>query len=131
MTRRSATLAVRFVPERGSTLADLLWDLMDRDGLSQRELATKLDLAPATVHRLLNNLSVPHEHTLSKIARAAGIPITEVRRIAGRSMGVTDPFVLPEEANQLTPRQRAAICELVWTFLEHEGHRVTRGRHQP
>lgn len=116
---------------RGTTIADLLHQLMDRDQLTQRELAKELDVAPATVHRLLNGLSVPQEHTLVRISRVTGMPIVEVRRLAGRSLGAAEPFVLPEEANQLTPRERAVVCELVWTLLAAHGPTVTRGRPTP
>jgi transcriptional regulator with XRE-family HTH domain len=129
VTRRSATLAVRFVPERGSTLADLLWELLERSP-SQRDLADKLELAPATISRLLHETSTPQEKTLEKIAEYTGLPVTDVRRMAGRAEGDSAQFTLSEEANQLNLRERALVCELIRVLLEAHGPRVTRGRPQ-
>lgn len=128
---RTIDLAVRFVPERGTTIADLLHQLMDRDQLNQRELAKELDVAPATVWRLLHGHGVPQEHTLVRIARLTHLPITEVRRMAGRSIGALDPYIPTEEANQLTSRERALVDELIRVLLESRAPRVTRGRPTP
>ena len=108
------------------TLADLLHELMAHDGLTQRDLARELHVAPNTVNRLLHNLSVPTEETLVRIAYYAHLPITDVREMARRATGDLDPFVLPREADQLDNNERALIRSMVWALLRARAQRVTR-----
>ena len=110
-------------------LADLLYAEMDRRGItSTAELGKEVGVAQGTAWRLLNEVSVPREDTLSKMARFLRLSIVDVRRAAGRAPGEPDPFVLPREFDQLTESQRDAIRRVGWEFLAAQGRRVTRGQ---
>lgn len=99
--------------------------VMEPRGLhSARDLAAKASVAPSTITRLFAGESSPTEDTLTAVADALGISVLKVRRIAGRPVGESDPFVLPPEANRLDRRQRAAVVEIVRLLLEPESTMV-------
>lgn len=89
-----------------------------RGGMSEREMGVWLGLSQGTVHRLLTDPRTPHEQTLSKIARATGVPLPAIRELAHRPRGMARPFRLPPEADQLTGPQRDVIRGMVKVLLD-------------
>jgi DNA-binding XRE family transcriptional regulator len=59
-------------------IGDRLRRLRDERYLSQRELADKADVSPATVFKLEANRSEPHPRTIRKLARALGVEPSEL-----------------------------------------------------
>ena len=107
------------------SLMQFMWSI--RGGMSEREMGYWLRLSQGTVHRLLTDPRTPHETTLRKIARATGVPLTEIRELARRPRGEPSPFRLPAEADQLTEPQRDLVRKLVSELLNSGGPaKVTR-----
>lgn len=122
---RAPVPLVRRSPQ-SRTLSDLLHELMAQGGLTQRDLAAELGVAPNTVNRLLHGASVPTEGTLLRIARHAHLPITDVREMADRATGEAGQFALPREFDQLNGHERAVLRDMGWALLRAHGARVTR-----
>ena len=59
-------------------IGDRLRRLRDERYLSQRELADKADVSPATVFKLEANRSEPHPRTIRKLAKALGVEPSEL-----------------------------------------------------
>ena len=110
------------------TLRDFLAEQVDFHGWSQQALGDVIGVSQGTAGRLLHESVIPREATLAKIAVAFDLPITEVRKMARRSVGEPDAFTWPDEFNQLPSRVRAALTELGWAYLDAAAERVNRGR---
>jgi transcriptional regulator with XRE-family HTH domain len=54
---------------------------------------------------------------LEGIAKALDLPLSRVQRAAGVPVGQAE-FRLPKAANQLTPRQRKVVLDLIKSYLE-------------
>jgi hypothetical protein len=84
-------------------------------------------MSQGTAWRLLTGQPVvPTELTLKRIGRWAGVPLKRVRALAGRSVGEEQPFILPEEFDQLPYPAREALEQVGWVMLGLRGQRVTR-----
>jgi transcriptional regulator with XRE-family HTH domain len=59
-------------------IGDKLRNLRDERYLSQRELADKANVSPATVFKLEANRSEPHPRTIRKLAKALGVEPSEL-----------------------------------------------------
>lgn len=89
--------------------------LLERNGIhSARQLAERLDVAPMTATRLLHAESTSPE-TIQAAADQLRVETAEIRRLRGEVE--LPPFQLPHEADQLTPRQRAAVLAVVRAML--------------
>lgn len=81
-------------------------------------------VAVETVRRLISSKG-SSESTISKVAGALKIDVTEVSRWAGQCRSVSEPYVLPGEAHLMTARQRDAMTELIRAITEEQtGRRV-------
>lgn len=102
------------------TLSQFVRREMDRRGIiSTYDLARVLDVSQGTAWRLVSSSRTPREATLIRIALAFDASLTEVREMACRPAGEPEPFYWPREFNQLTQRQRDAVLEIGWAFLDH------------
>ena len=72
----------------------------------------------ATIGRIENGVYSGYERrTLEGIAQALLLPMRQVRDAAGLTPEVPEPFVLPDRADELTPRERRLVLELVDVLL--------------
>ncbi len=56
---------------------------------------------------------------LGGLSKALGIPLSQLRAAQGHTGRVpSQPFVLPDRANELTARQRRVVVEMVDVLLE-------------
>jgi transcriptional regulator with XRE-family HTH domain len=61
--------------------------LRNQKGLTQQELGDRTGLAPSYVSRIENRHLEPRPHTLSKIALALGVPISEIFQERSTQLG--------------------------------------------
>jgi transcriptional regulator with XRE-family HTH domain len=87
------------------------------EGWSGREIARRSGDAinQATVNKYLNggHPRVPSEEVLHVFSDVLGVPLTELRHLAGLPAGELGPYQPPQEANRLDERQRKALSELI------------------
>lgn len=98
-----------------SALSDAL-NAANVDGLSAREIARKADdrVSHSQLGKYLKpNHPRPTERVLMVFAEVFGIPITELRDLAGLPAGEREPWSPPEEVHRLSGRQQDALTELI------------------
>ncbi|KHL04522.1 hypothetical protein [Sinomonas humi] len=81
-------------------------------------LANEARLSTNQVLAIVSGEEAPIGGSRRSLAAAMGLSGSELDELAGAIEDEPDPFVLPEGAERLTPRQRAVVSELVLTFLE-------------
>ncbi len=105
-----------------STLSNLLND-SNRERLSGRGIQAIAQARGARVTNtsiskyLRGEPETPSEKVLQAFSVALGIPMTRLREAAGVRAGEPEPFILPENANRLTARQRELILHTIRVLL--------------
>lgn len=101
-----------------------LSDLLNGSGISARQAAAKaaevgvhLPYGTAAGYWSGKHPAHPSEVTLEGLAEVTGIPLRRLRRAAGAPAGENTPWQPPDEANQLTQRQRHAIEQLIRSIV--------------
>ena len=114
---------------RGSTvspqrsLAELVRDQRERLGVSLRQVDADTErLGRRVSYSTLNDLEMGQrttfpDETLAVIARALHIPVTQIRRAAGRPDRAPRPFVLPQRAAELSGKERQVVVAVVEALL--------------
>ncbi|MDO5758977.1 MAG: helix-turn-helix domain-containing protein [Rhodobacterales bacterium] len=87
---------------------------------SINQLARKSGVSVETARRVVQGTRKnPSERTLRKIARALGVPASEVGRWAGKPLDAREaPYTPPREASMLNLRERNAIDEIIRILVE-------------
>lgn len=107
-------------------LSDLINSaLVDRgmSGMSSRELsqATHRRLSHDSLNKYRNGThGTPDESTLHILATLLALPIDELRTAAGLPPGALGAYEPPVESARLSPRQRAAITELIRSMVSSD-----------
>jgi transcriptional regulator with XRE-family HTH domain len=90
--------------------------LMEKKGLhSGRALAAKMGVSQETVQRMLHGEATSSE-TMERAADVLGVKAAGLWALRGETPPA--PFLLPAEAERLTPKQRAAVVAVVRAMLE-------------
>lgn len=88
---------------------------------SLQALSRATGLHPTTISRIITGETTkPKQSTVITIAQALKLDIVTVGHWIGQEWETAEPFVLPEEANQLTRRQRRAITEIIRSMVNPE-----------
>lgn len=100
-------------------LADIIREATTVDGkkLSNRAIATLTDVAPETINRIMRHEGTPDVETIDKIADALKLSRSRLRSAANLPRGEAGPYQPPEESRLLDSRQRAALDELIRSFV--------------
>jgi hypothetical protein len=87
---------------------------------SIRALSRRTGLSVMACSRLKNGdyHRAPDEQTLQVVSSTLGLPLTELRRLAGRPSGERGPFRLPAEFDQLNAKQREVIITVGRALLD-------------
>ncbi|MBF6459844.1 helix-turn-helix transcriptional regulator [Nocardia puris] len=105
-----------------SELSDLLREYNQEDW-SHREIARRSGgaLSRATVDKYLSGRhGRPTPEVIQAFHEVLGVPLRELRAAAKMPAGEPGAWVPPEEANLMTRRQRAAVEELIRSFVASE-----------
>ncbi|MCV7424390.1 helix-turn-helix transcriptional regulator [Mycobacterium yunnanensis] len=84
---------------------------------SNRKIAEAIGVSPPTVDRLMNGEVDTKLENLDAVADFLKVPRSEARELAALPPGEGDPYTGPEESRQLTRKQRAALDELIRSFV--------------
>lgn len=109
-----------------SDLSDLLLSRLP-EGWTWRQAAREaekrgIQLSTATVTAYLGDRhGRPSEQILAAFSELLDIPMSDLRRAAGVAPGENEPYQPPAEASRLTQRQRAALDELIRSFVTAQG----------
>lgn len=102
-----------------SALSDLLRENIP-DGWSNREIARRSNgaLSRATVDKYLSDRhGRPTPEVIQAFHDVLQIPLERLREAAALPIGEAEPWTPPEEANLMSHRQRAAVEELIRSFV--------------
>lgn len=98
---------------------------MEPHGLhSARDLAVAVEVSPSSITRLIHGEQTSEE-TIGRVAQRLGISADRVRELRGKPR--PNPFTLDEEADRLSPTQRAAVRSVVRAMLEGSEEQSARG----
>lgn len=106
---------------------------MERRGFpSARSLAEKAKVSTSTILRLLHGEGDPELTTVEAVARElTNGDMNTVYELAAKSTRRHGEWTAPPEASLLTPRQQAAVSELIRSITAPAEHlptkRITRG----
>lgn len=112
-----------------SHLTALIQDILDEKGWSQRELARRSDLPPATVQKVLAGPGVtpPKPHTLERLAYGLGVSVAVLSRAAAEDTGYVvnsftadDVDIITASLRELPEDRRREIAALVQAMLRTE-----------
>jgi transcriptional regulator with XRE-family HTH domain len=100
-------------------LADIIRKATTVNGkkLSNRAIAAMIDVAPETINRIMRREGNPDVETIDKLADALKLPRARLRSAANLPRGEAGPYQPPEESRLLDSRQRAALDELIRSFV--------------
>lgn len=103
-----------------ATLRELVSVKRAELGLSYRKAAEKSQGMVSSSHIGYIERGIPldvSDRILAGLSLALDIPLPQLRRAAGLTPRVPEPFVLPERASRLTSRERRLVMEVVDTLL--------------
>lgn len=103
-----------------ATLQEIVITAMAERGLSFREAAKRAGGRPSwsTFHAIARGKTRwIDDATAAGLAAAFERPIEEIRAANGRAPTVPTPFRLPPEADNLDPRERKVVVEMVHILL--------------
>lgn len=102
-------------------LAALVHDTRLKRTMSMRDVAAQSRglLSHSTISRIeMGDYSSSTEKTLKGLHFALDLPMAKLRDAAGtRARVPAKPFILPEDADRMTARQRRVVRELISTFV--------------
>lgn len=107
--------------------------LFEMGGMSNRAMAAASGglMSHATAAKVVNGRHGDvEENTIIGLARALHLPESTLRRALGLP-NKQAPFVLPDRANRLTPRQRAAIVKVIDAMLVPQEEQGQSGVGEP
>jgi transcriptional regulator with XRE-family HTH domain len=94
---------------------------------SKRGLAGRVGISPQTAKRLIDGIGSPSAETVARVADALfGGDRARVWALAGIAREDHGDWVLPPEASQLDPEQRAAVLAVVRAMLPPGVRRAER-----
>jgi len=85
---------------------------------SLNALRDKCGIGPTTISNLIHGRGRPRPSTIRGVAAALGEDVTTIAQWAGVKQTVSAPYLPPDEADRLSPRQRMAITELIRSMVE-------------
>jgi transcriptional regulator with XRE-family HTH domain len=114
-----------------SKLGSMIQTILDEKGWSQRELARRADLPPATVQKIINGPSVtpPRPTTLERLAAGLGVSVRVLSQAAAEDTGYTitafsdddhELQMIVASIRELPPQRRQEIAALVESMLNHQ-----------
>lgn len=83
---------------------------------SARDLAARLGVAVQTASRLLHGEQTSGR-TIADAAALLGVTVEDIHELRGEAR--RRPFVIPDGADRLTPKQRAAVKAVILAMLEN------------
>lgn len=93
-----------------------VFELAEKKGISQAELARRMRYSPATVNGVIMGKSAPGSEFCKRLAVVLEVPEEVVLRMAGKMRQVTVEQATVDELrdilNQLTPEQRQELLEI-------------------
>lgn len=104
---RDHPLAVRFRAAQDAT----------SPRLSNRDIAKRADVSSPTVDRLMKGEVDTRVENIDAVADVLRVPRPEARRLAKLPYTDGDPYTGPTESRLLSSRQRAALDELIRSFV--------------
>lgn len=88
---------------------------------SLQALSRATGLHPTTLSRIISGETTrPKQSTVIAIAQALRLDIVTVGHWIGQEWETTQPYIPPQEAMQLTRRQRRAVTELIRAMVTPE-----------
>jgi hypothetical protein len=96
---------------------------------SKRGLASRVGISPQTAKRLIDGIGSPSAETVARVAdELFGGDRARVWELAGIAREDHGDWVLPPEASQLDPDQRAAVLAVVRAMLPPDARSRQPGR---
>lgn len=96
-------------------VGNTILNLLERNNMSQRELASRLQIAPTTLNGYIKNNHEPDCETLIKIAEVFNVSLDHL--LSYSSKHKPEEMKLLDDFRTLSPSQKELVVSLVETML--------------